>query len=315
MTGHAKRWPLAAAIGAVVGAALCFAAQPLMALASSRTRSPAPASSSLGQSAPELTAAPATVHAPPDRLPRRFHVVSMRGSAMSPFIDGNSIEALRAAKQQGLPDVEVDVLLTSDGVLVTAHDDNPRACRTLSLATLEQAKACELMGGRHVATLDEVLELEFETVFVDLKNTKDGAAASTAAVRSAVNAVVRAGAQDRAVLMLYAPTPASLAVLERHELRAGLKGYPESAAAARALARQAFALGFELVCVNSRQVTPELIREAGALGVWYLPWSTELDVRHWAELAANGAGGLIVLHAGQAFTRVAPEWTDVRARL
>lgn len=318
MNGHVGRWPLAVAIGAIFGAALCFAAGPLMALASS-TAPPTVAAHS-GSAEPALQDTFALPHGtaptrPPDRLPHRFHVVSMRGSAMSPFIDGNSIEALRAAKRQGLPEVEVDVLLTADSTLVTAHDNNPRACRTLSLATLDQARACKLAGGRHVATLEEVLDLGFETVFIDLKNTKPGSASSTDAVRAAASTVVQSAAEQSAVLMLYATTPASLTIIERDGLRAGLKGYPKSVRAARLLARRAFALGFELVCVNSRQVTPELIREAGALGVWYLLWSTELDVPRWSELAANGAGGLIVLHAGQAFAHVLPHWVDVRTRL
>jgi glycerophosphoryl diester phosphodiesterase len=247
-----------------------------------------------------------------DRLPRRFHVVSMRGSAIDPFIDGNAIEALRAARAQGVRDVEVDLVLTRDGALVTSHGVNQDPCPPFDRTTLAEAKSCTLRGGRHVATFEETLELGFDTVFADLKNTRPKGADGATAVEAAAAAVTRAGARDRAVLMLYEAFPESVASVRRYGVRAGLKGYPAETADSQTLVHRAAALGFELLCVKAEQVDARLIADAARLGVWLLPWSTRFDLARWKHLAEAGAGGLIVLHGRLAMDRVLPAWKDVR---
>ena len=300
-------------LGASRAAALAVS---LVALACSRpTEKPKPGPSA----SPPPSAEPAkpSVIAPDPfvRFPKEFQATSMRGSATKPvFIDGNSIEALEAAHKQGIRFVEVDFWLTSDSVFLSSHDRGSKRCGLVADLTAKRAKACALEGNRHMATLEELLALPFDGIFLDLKDTKskDDDRVATV-VQGAANAVRKAGREKDVVLMVYRAPAAAVGLVRERGLRAGMKGYPESPADTDALGDQAARHGFEMVCVNAKHVTPEVIRRAARRGVWHLPWSIESSkVGDWQELVAAGAGGFISHHYDLMVAEVAGHWKDAR---
>ena len=255
--------------------------------------------------------------APPTRarFPQEFQVTSMRGTAHDPYIDGNTLDAIRAAHAQGIDYIEVDLVLTADGTLFTAHQPYVKECGTLSRMTLNQVLGCRIRGGLRLARLEDVLDLPFKGVFLDLKDTLDqDAGVGARAVEEAARVVLERGRTRTAVLLLYETSTESLATVERHALRAGLKGYPRKVEETEQMVERAARLGFEVVSVNTEWVTSELVKRSAKLGVWHLPWSTKPQhVSHWRELAEAGVGGLIVLHYQLAREQVAPHWMDARS--
>jgi len=234
----------------------------------------------------------------------------MRGTSHLPAIRGNTVQALRAAHRQGIAHVEVDLYLTRDDVLLTTHEPGVAGCGDVRAMNSAPVLGCRAKGGLRVATLGEVLEIPFESIYLDLKETKRLERAERA-VRAAARAIVAAGREDDAVMMVYqAPEPV-LRIIRRHSLRAGLKGYPTSRQEAELVVHQASALGLEMACLKAQQLTAELVRDSIDLGVWHLPWSVNPDeLPHWRQLAEAGAGGLIVLHYAAARDQVAPHWVD-----
>jgi glycerophosphoryl diester phosphodiesterase len=242
--------------------------------------------------------------------PQEFQVTSMRGTSHVPAIRGNTVQALRAAHRQGIKHVEVDLYQTLDGVLVTTHEPGVKRCGDVRAMNSAPALGCRGKGGLRVATLSEVLQIPFESIYLDLKETKRLERAERA-VRAAAEAIVAADRADDAVMMVYqAPSPV-LRIIRRHSLRAGLKGYPLTEQDAELLVHQASALGLEMACLKAEHLTAALVRDSIDLGVWHLPWSVNrAELPHWRELAEAGAGGLIVLHYAAARERVAPHWVD-----
>jgi glycerophosphoryl diester phosphodiesterase len=239
----------------------------------------------------------------------------MRGTSHAPYIDGNTLDAIRAAHQGGIEYIEVDLVLTRDGELVTAHQPNVKDCGTLSKMLLIQIRGCKIGGALRVAELSEILEVPFKGVFLDLKDTLgDDLAHANRAVARAASIVSEKHRQQTAVLMLYQAPPDSLLAIRKHQLRAGLKGYPKAASETLEMVERASALGFEMLSVNAEHVTLELLADSTRRGVWHLPWSTDASAYdHWRALAKAGAGGLIVLHYELAKQQVAPHWTDARS--
>jgi len=244
-------------------------------------------------------------------------VTSMRGTSHAPYLEGNTREALQAAARAGIRYVEVDLVLTRDGSLVTAHQAYVKGCGTLSRMLESQVLGCKLQGGLSVARLQTLLALPFSGIFLDLKDTREpDADRARRAVEEAARAVVSSKRSRDTVLMLYDTPPASVKPVALHQLRAGIKGYPKSVEETESMVARAAELGFEMVSVNTDYVTPELVLRSTAQGVWHLPWSTDpASAAHWRALAAAGAGGLIVLNYELAQKQVAPNWVDARASL
>ncbi len=243
--------------------------------------------------------------------PKEFQVVSLRGSAVNPFLSGNSLESLQLAAQEGVQFVEVDFQLTADDVLVSSHEKDIEKCGTVMTLPTEVVRKCVLPGGRHVATLEELLKLPFEAIYLDLKDGRyrDVARAQRAATVAA-EAVATAGRQKDVVLMMYHFPEQTLALLRRLGLRGGGKGYPKSPEETEQLVEKAARAGLEMVCVNAEFVSPALVSRSAELGVWHLPWSTDAEsIEHWKALASAGAGGLVVLGYELTKEQVAPRWS------
>lgn len=238
----------------------------------------------------------------------------MRGTSHAPYLEGNTRDALQAAAREGIRYVEVDLVLTRDDALVTAHQAYVKGCGTLSKMRKNQVLGCKLPGGLRVATLETLLALPFKGIFLDLKDTREpDPERARRAVERAARAVVASQRTSDVVLMLYDTPPDSVKPVRQHGLRAGIKGYPKSVEETERMVTRAAELGFEMVSVNTDYVTPELLSVSAKQGVWHLPWSTDpASAGHWRSLAANGAGGLIVLNYALAQKQVAPHWVDAR---
>ncbi len=277
----------------------------------------APAASTLARTRPATTSAP---RAPTEQteqkweaFPREFQLTSMRGTAHAPYVDGNTIQSIRAAHLQGIHYIEVDLILTRDDSLVTAHQPYVKGCGNVSKMTLSQVLGCRLHGGLKVARLGEILRLPFRGVFLDLKDTRGAPARGARAVARAAKTVVQLKRQSEVVLMLYQAGAAAVKTIRDQGLRAGIKGYPESTEETLRMVREAARLGFEMVSVNTDFVTRDVLMNSTRLGVWHLPWSTDPgSVAHWRELAQAGVGGLIVLHYDLTREQVMPHWVDAR---
>lgn len=224
-----------------------------------------------------------------------FQAVSI--AAGTPTVPaGDSIEAVRTAFDQGVENVEVNFVLTADGALVSGHDDDiGGTCGVVSSRTLAQMRACRVHDGNHVATLSELLAMDFDAVYVDLKTT--GREAAIQAAR-----VIRAsGRVESTVLMVYDLSGGVENAIAG--LRTGLKGYPETDAALRMLIDTASRAGMELVCSESRYLPIATVSYAAERGIALLPWSEVID-DHLLDLIDAGVSGAIVLNVDRLNARL-----------
>ena len=211
------------------------------------------------------------------------------------FRTGNSLTGYKAALKRGVRYAESDFILTADGVLVSTHDNRMGGtCGEASRMTMREIRNCRLEDNSQVATLKDFLEMPFEEHFIDLKNS--ALKKNRIVIRSVVAAVeeIRAQSKERqAVLMLYRIPKTAMKVIEKNNIRAGLKGYPESAKNTLAIVRKAAQKKAEMVCVNIKFITPEILKKSAQMGIWHLAWDMGEDVERWKYLAKFGLGGII----------------------
>jgi glycerophosphoryl diester phosphodiesterase len=215
-----------------------------------------------------------------------FRIIAT-GGATPQVPSGDSLEAFRAAVEQGVQYAEANFVLTADGHLVTGHDDKlGGTCGTASERTLRELRTCRLPKDRTIATLPEFLAFGFEEVYIDLKTP------GRAAAERAVAAIRTTGREDTAVLMVY---DLSSGVAETIKgIRVGMKGYPETQAEVESLIDTAQEYGMELVCMEYRWLPVEVIAYAESRGVALVPWSEEPADDHMRELIVGGIAGIIV---------------------
>lgn len=194
--------------------------------------------------------------------------------------------------------VESDFRFTGDGTLVGAHDDGlGGTCGSVSHSTLAQLRRCRLSDGSRVATLDDFLRVPLSEWYIDLKSNAlaESDAAAMASVRAAVAAIKRTGRERGAILMLYKVTPEVALYVRQNGIRAAMKGYPDSRAAAEAMVDTAALYGFEMVCIRITWVDQQMLNYSNALGVWHLTWELgDKEPQEWKRLADGGLKGLIV---------------------
>jgi glycerophosphoryl diester phosphodiesterase len=210
----------------------------------------------------------------------------------------NSVEA-----QQSTPMcfAESDFMLTADDQLVATHDPAMGGtCGEVGQQTLDGLRRCRLAGGSRVATLEDFLAVPLTEWYIDLKSnllaSDDAEILHSVAV--AVHAITAQGRERGAVLFLYQVTPEALDLIRRNGVRAGMKGYPQSLAAARAMVDAAQANGFEAICIHITYVDRRMLTYSRARGVWHLTW--ELDERtpeQWRRLTDEGLTGLLTTRA------------------
>jgi hypothetical protein len=206
----------------------------------------------------------------------------------------NSIEA-----QQSTPTcfAEADFLLTADDQLVATHDPPMGGdCGDVGEQTIDGIRRCRLAGGTRVATLGDFLAVPLTEWYIDLKSNQ--AAVTDAEIEHSVEVAVRAitdrGREQGAVLLVYQVTPAVVDLLHENGIRAGMKGYPDSRAAAEAMVRIARRHRFELVCIRIAYVDRQMLEYSRARGVRHLSWELgERTPAQWRRLTDRGLWGLL----------------------
>ncbi len=210
----------------------------------------------------------------------------------------NSVEA-----QQSTPMcfAESDFMLTADDQLVATHDPAMGGtCGDVAGQTLDGVRRCRLAGGARVATLEDFLAVPLTEWYIDLKSNL--LAGTDAEILHSVEVAVRAITAQRrergAVLFLYQVTPAALDLIRRTGIRAGMKGYPKSPAAAKAMVDAARANEFEAICIHITYVDRQMLAYSRARGVWHLAWElNERTPRQWRLLTDQGLTGLLTTRA------------------
>ena len=245
--------------------------------------------------------------------PTYFRNTAFRAQTEGSAAPGNSLESFVWGAEQGIEFAESDFRLNAENILISAHDNEIGGdCGDITKNTLEELRECRLDGGFSVGTLGDLLAQPYDEVFIDLKNTrsKDNQEA-TAAVQSAIDAITIAGRKDDAVLMVYRTPDSILELLWEHDVRMGLKGYPGTGDEMIEMVDDVARLGFELVCVNIKWVTPEVIDYSADRGVWHLAWDTGLSLETWKKRASVGLGGLINQHIDVVREQVEPLWSSL----
>ncbi len=249
-------------------------------------------------------------------FPEEFEVVLMRANATDPFVAGNSLDAFEAAYEQGLKFVEVDFVMSQDGELIAAHHDQLGGnCGNASDSTLDELRDCRLSGDRRIGTLEDLLEFEFSSIYIDLKASSGTTSEELYdVVEHNVEAIEEADAADRAVVMLYDIDEASAQLLAEREIRGGIKGYPSDPESVMAMIEEAEEHGLEMMCINASNLTPEQVHESARRGVWQLPWdhAEESNIPHWEDLIEAGIGGMIVDTDDIIPDDSIAKWQDVR---
>jgi glycerophosphoryl diester phosphodiesterase len=210
----------------------------------------------------------------------------------------NSVEA-----QQSTPAcfAESDFMLTADDQLVATHDPAMGGtCGDVGRQTLDGIRRCRLAGGTRVATLEDFLAVPLTEWYIDLKSNL--LAGTDAAILHSVEVAVRAITAQRrergAVLFLYQVTPEVLDLVRRSGIRAGMKGYPKSRAAAEDMVDAAKANGFEAICIHITYVDRRMLGYSQARGVWHLTWElNEKTPEQWRRLTDHGLTGLLTTRA------------------
>lgn len=124
------------------------------------------------------------------------NVVAHRGAWRNTKTPQNSVESLREAIRMGCAGSEIDVRMTSDGVLVLCHDDDyfGKKVDTHSYAELAETK---LSNGETIPTLDtilmEIMKQSYTRLFLEIK-TLSTREKTMASVEKAVRMVERTGA-------------------------------------------------------------------------------------------------------------------------
>jgi glycerophosphoryl diester phosphodiesterase len=101
----------------------------------------------------------------------------------------NSLSALESAFRMGVPNVEIDIRHTRDGIAILSHDENLKRVATdapgaqcparsdiSELTADEILRNCRMQNGDQVATLEHVvmrLERESTRLFLELKDVPD----------------------------------------------------------------------------------------------------------------------------------------------
>jgi glycerophosphoryl diester phosphodiesterase len=231
--------------------------------------------------------------------------VSIQGQSENLPSSGNSLEGIRRAFRDGVRAVEVDFRLAADGKLVASHNaELSGTCGTVAGSTSVELRGCRLARGYRIATLDQLLTIPFEEIYLDLKDTAHVSGAR--AVDQALRDVGKAKRLGDVVLMVYDASPEIVSSIHDAGARGGLKGYPTSVEETLRMNRVAQAARLELVCVNLPYVSERVIEDAARRGVWHLAWKGEPDIASLRQLASKGLGGLITKQYGRVHSAIRP---------
>ena len=221
-----------------------------------------------------------------------FMMVSIRGAAQHPRISGNSQEGLKGSKAQKQRFVEVDFHISTDDILITAHDDRTRGCGKVSQGRAALLQACALTNKLHMASLEQALALNFDMLMLDLKSAKGKQFERT--ITSAIHAIKAANAEDRVIVFVYGNDLKIIEKLKNSSIPFGYKGYPKKETR-KQFYQRASEMGAQYICIRSKVVEPEDLRELQDQGITLIAWEAarESNVEHVRQLVKSGLGGLI----------------------
>ncbi|MCC7362920.1 MAG: glycerophosphodiester phosphodiesterase [Dehalococcoidia bacterium] len=227
---------------------------------------------------------------------------------MKPFVIGhaaaageapaNTLAGVRAALDAGAEAMEIDVLLSADGVPVLMHDT--RVDRTTNLTgsvrdfTLAQLRAADAGGGELVPTLAEVLELVAGrlTVMCELKATP-GAPEWDERLVDAALAVVRAcEAQAWSAVHSFNPAMVARARAAEPRVSAAIISGPIFGEDVERLIMGTLKRGGQAISVEHHVVTRELVVAAKRRQLCVWTWTAD-EPADWERLIAAGVDGII----------------------
>jgi glycerophosphoryl diester phosphodiesterase len=229
----------------------------------------------------------------------------------------NTIPAFREAIRAGADYIELDVLVTRDGVPVITHDPvvNPAICRgpwekrAIREMTLEEVRRYDCgaltlpafprqvaVPGTPIPTLDEVLELSRSSAIrfnIEIKSSEKWQPVWTPPpaelARLVVAAVRKHGLEKRVLVQSF----------DFRVVKAVKEIAPELALAAlwgsggeRSFVDIARETGVRMVNPNFRLVTLEKVQEAHAAGIQVVPWTVDKP-EDWDAVLAAGVDGII----------------------
>lgn len=222
----------------------------------------------------------------------RVDITAHRGASSA--APENTLSAIRAAIDAQADYAEIDVQLTSDGVLVVNHDaDLMRVARSplvISQSTLVQLQSVDLgrgwdakFAGERVPTLDEVIDAAEGKIglVVELKSYR---ADPQALVRAVAGVFTKRKMRDWALVMsLKYPEIEELGRLDPRIRR----GYIVSASLG-----DAARLNVDFLAVSQREATDALIAESHARDREVFVWTID-DPRAASKLIDRGVDNLI----------------------
>jgi glycerophosphoryl diester phosphodiesterase len=223
-----------------------------------------------------------------------FMAIAHRGA--SSYAPENTPAAYELALEMGATHIELDVHLSSDGVLVVIHDDTvdrtTDGSGPVAEHTLAELRALDAGGwfdgafaGQRIPTLDEVLERYGPRahLHIEIKGRTPGVVRETvAAVRAhrLAQSVTITSFMREALEETRAAAP---------ELPTGwLVGEPTDE-----IIEQTLAMGLTQLCPRADHVTPELVQRLHALGLVVRAWGVP-DESLMRRVVDAGADGMTV---------------------
>jgi glycerophosphoryl diester phosphodiesterase len=227
----------------------------------------------------------------------------------------NTLPAFEYAIAQGVDALELDMGVTSDGVVVVSHDPllrapvctGPRdkvAIHSLTLAEVRQwdcgavqnpqFTTQQTVPGTRMPTLDEVFALAPKGKFLFNIETKitpqrpELAPSPTEFVRLVLALIRKHHLENRVVLQSfdYRTLHAMKAIAPEIRLSALYSGQPRDFVE---IGKEA---GAQIVSPEFHLVTAEQVKAAHAAGLQVLPWTADTP-EDWAKLKAAGVDGII----------------------
>jgi glycerophosphoryl diester phosphodiesterase len=225
-------------------------------------------------------------------MPNPFHVVAHRGN--STHFPENTLPAFLSAIELGADEIELDVHVTSDGVAVVVHDatlarttGNPAAVKDVTFAELRRLDAGawkgERFAGTRIPTLDEVLDVCFERVPLEIELKAAGAVGPTVA---ALQKRAHRDAFRRVLLTCFEQELLHGALALEPRLAVG----PLVRRSAPLTPRQVKDLGFSCLLPHWPTVTPQLVEEAHRLRLPVRGWGVN-DLPTAQALIDSGGDG------------------------
>lgn len=191
----------------------------------------------------------------------------------------NTIAAFEYAISLGVDAIEMDVVVSSDDVVMVSHD--PYLKSGVFIRTLTAAEA-------GVPTLDAVLQLAGRGDFLFNIEAKVSEHTPANFAELVLDRIGEHGLQSRVIFQSF-----DFAILHRmNRLAPGITLAALWEGEARGFVEIAEEAGTSIVAPQYLLVTPEQVRAAHQAGLRVIPWTAN-TVEDWARLIAAGVDGII----------------------